>query len=112
MTTVLNRIRYGLLLGALAALVLSSSCATVGAVVKDCGTEAVSNILDDVNTAIAAEDWRTGLAGLVDKFGDCALDKAVNEIAGRSAARAKYDDLESTKAERAKAWLAERKPSA
>lgn len=88
---------------------LALGCSHVVPVVKDCGQQAVLGIIDDVNTALAIDSWRQGLAALVGTFGLCAVEKAVQLIAGQASGNGRYDDLEQLKAERAKQWLSEQK---
>lgn len=81
------------------------SCASTGPIVKDCSNEAAANLLDDVNTALSTGDYAGELAELVAKFGGCVIEKAVREVAEKAGLRGRFDDLEATKAQRARAWL-------
>lgn len=97
------------ILAALALLTaFALSCATVVPIAKDCGAETVANLIDDVNTALSTGDYVAQLAKLVGSFGECAIVKAVEEVANKAGVRGQFDDLEATKAQRARAWLASR----
>ena len=87
------------------------SCAHVTPVVKDCGEQAVLSIIDDVNTALATDDWRAGLAALVEKFGMCAVEGAVKIVAGADETKAQFDSLAALMVQRAKQWLSEQPPN-
>jgi hypothetical protein len=84
-----------------------ASCSHVTPVVKDCGEQVILSIVDDVNSALATGDWRASLADLVGKFGLCAVTEAVKQVAGQAEVKGRYDDLEATKAQRARQWLSE-----
>lgn len=88
------------------------SCAHVVPVVKDCGAETVAGLVDDVNTALSTGDYVSQLAKLVGQFGECAIEKAVTEVATKADIRGQYDDLEALKAQRARDWLAKQHPTA
>lgn len=98
---------FALVLG----LTACSSCKTVTtpvvSVVKDCGEQTILSLVNDVNSALATSDWRAGLADLVGKFGICAVTEAVKLVGGQSEDKGRYDDLEATKAQRARQWLSE-----
>lgn len=78
----------------------------------NCAEQGVHNaalvVIDDVASALATGDYMAALADLVKKFGEGAVDCAVREVAGTSVQHAQIDQLEATKAEHAKAWLASR----
>ena len=90
------------------AFLLSVTCASTIPIVKDCGAEAVANLIDDVNTALSTGDYVGELAKLVAKFGECAIEKGVREVADKAGVRGQFDDLEALKAQRARAWLESR----
>lgn len=87
---------------------LALSCAHVVPIVEDCSASAAANFIDDVNTALATQDYAGGLAVLVGKFGACVIEKAVREVAAKAGLRAQYDSLEALKAQRAREWLESR----
>ena len=99
----MKRIAAALCLAAACAL----SCATVTPIAKDCGAETVAGLIDDVNTALSTGDYAGELAKLAGKFGSCAIEKGVREVAEKAGLRGRFDEFEATKAERARAWLAE-----
>ena len=92
----------------LAAFLLSVTCATTIPIVKDCSSQAVANLIDDVNTALSTGDYAGELAKLVAKFGECVIEKGVREVAEKAGLRGRFDDLEALKAQRARAWLESR----
>lgn len=76
-------------------------------IAKDCGAQTVAGLIDDVNTALSTGDYAAGLAKLVGAFGECAIVAAVKEVANKAGIRGQFDDGEATKAQRARAWLAD-----
>lgn len=70
--------------------------------------EAAIHIIDDVASALVTGDYVSGLVDLVKRFGEGAVDCAAAEIADTAGKHAAMDELEATKAKRAKAWLASR----
>lgn len=89
-------------------LLATTSCASTVPIVKDCGSEAVANLIDDVNTALSTGDYVGELAKLVGKFGACVIEKAVRVVADQAETRAQFDELEAAKVKRARDWLASR----
>jgi len=80
--------------------------------VINCAEEGVHNaaihVIDDVSSALATGDYVSALTNLVKQFGEAAIDCAVREVTGTATAHAQMDQLEATKAEHGKAWLASR----
>jgi len=70
--------------------------------------EVAINIIDDVASALATGDYMTGLLNLVKQFGEGAVDCAVAEVGDTAGKHAAMNELEATKAKRAKEWLASR----
>lgn len=112
----MNRIAQIMILAAAFAFGGAATCqkstnpVVVGAV--NCAQEGVHNaainIIDDVSSALATGDYMAGLEDLVKKFTEAAVDCAVREVFAQSTKHAQMNELEATKAERAKAWLASR----
>lgn len=111
--------RIGLLVAVLAVGLLGTTGATcqkptnpVVAGAINCAEEGVHNsainIIDDVSSVLVTGDYMAGLEDLVKKFTEAAVDCAVREVFGTSEKHAQMNQLEATKAEHAKAWLASR----
>lgn len=99
----------GIVIGLIVCLAVSQpGCAHTTNVVKDCSAEAAGGLIDDVNTALATDRYREGIAALVTKFGACVIEKAVLAVVDMATARARYDDFEALKLSRARTWLDER----
>lgn len=70
--------------------------------------EVAVNLIDDAASALATGDWQSALLNLVKQFGEGAVDCAVAEVADTAGKHAALNELEATKARRAKEWLASR----
>lgn len=88
---------------------LIGGCAHVKPIAEDCGAQAISGQSDNVNAALASDNYVAALEALVVQFGECVIVKAVQAVANPPvAAEVRATAIQDERAARARAWLASR----